>query len=183
LHDTKKTVGRGYTHDYTYPTVTRCTNNTQGIVMQSYCTDYRNGTVRVKIFLNRTQREEVRRCLLDVLDAAETFKDQERARRVRGCVWQLHYLLGRGAIDAKFWDDCGEVLSRVSGWLIAGRYGGRPYPARGVKGYRYLLDRCTVEALILPPSAKEAARLCIEIGELLYLELISDTNREDLCHN
>jgi len=37
-----------------------------------------------KNFLNRTQKEEARKCLLDILDAAETFKDQERARHVRG---------------------------------------------------------------------------------------------------
>jgi hypothetical protein len=150
--------------------------------MQIYGKNHQNGGICVKILLNNTQKEEARKCLLDILDAAETFKDQERARRVRGCVWQLHHLLGRGAIDAKFWDDCGEVLSKVSGWLIVGRYGGRPYPTRGVKSYRYLLNRWTAEALTLSRNAKEAAWLCIEIGELLYSELISDTNQEDQCH-
>jgi len=148
------------------------------LALQNYVENYN----RKKNLLNRTQKEQARKCLLDILDAAEKFKDQERARRVRGRVWQLHHLLGRGAIDARFWDDCGEVLSKVSGWLIVGRCGGRPYPTRGVKCYRYLLNRWTAEALSLPRSAKEAAWLCIEIGELLYSELISDTNQEDLCH-
>jgi len=151
--------------------------------MQSYEKNRSKNSICVKFFLNRTQKEEARKCLLDILDAAETFKDQERARQVRGRVWQLHHLLGRGAIDAKFWDDCGEVLSRVSGWLIVRRYGGRPYQTRGVKSYCYLLNRWTAEALTLPRSAREAAWLCIEIGELLYSELTSKTNVEDLCHH
>jgi hypothetical protein len=132
-----------------------------------------------KNFLNRTQKEEVRKCLLDILDAAETFKDQERARRVRGCVWQLNQLLGRATIDAEFWERCGEVLTQVSGWLIVGRQ----YPAGVVKGYRYLLDRCYADIQALPPEAQAAARLGVEIGELLYSELISDTNQGDLCHH
>jgi hypothetical protein len=147
--------------------------------MQSYEKNRSKNAICVKFFLNRTQKEEARKCLLDILDAAETFKDQERARRVRGCVWQLNQLLGRAAIDAEFWERCGEVLTQVSGWLIVGRQ----YPAGVAKGYRYLLDRCIADIQALPPEAQAAARLGVEIGELLYSELISDTNQEDLCHH
>ena len=123
--------------------------------------------------------EQVRNWMLIVLDAADTITNQTRARRVRGCVWQLNQLLGRATIDAEFWERCGEVLTQVSGWLIVGRQ----YPAGVAKGYRYLLDRCIADIPALPPDAQAAARLGVEIGELLYLELTSDTNQEDLCHH
>jgi hypothetical protein len=123
--------------------------------------------------------EQVRQWLLTVLDAVDTITNQARARRVRGYVWQLNHILGRAAIDQGFWERCGEVLTQVSGWLIVGR----PYPAGVAKGYRYLLDRCIADVPALPPEAQEAAQLCIEIGELLYLELISDTNQDDQCHH
>jgi hypothetical protein len=123
--------------------------------------------------------EQVRQWLLIVKDAAGTITNQTRARRVRGYVWQLNHLLGRAAIDAEFWERCGEVLTQVSGWLIVGR----PYPAGVAKGYRYLLDRCTADVPALPPEAQAAARLGVEIGELLYSELISDTNQDDQCHH
>jgi len=123
--------------------------------------------------------EQVRNWMLIVQDAADTITNQTRARRLRGCVWQLNQLMGRAAIDAEFWERCGEVLTQVSGWLIVGRQ----YPAGVVKGYRYLLDRCYADIQALPPEAQAAARLGVEIGELLYLELTSDTNQEDLCHH
>jgi len=123
--------------------------------------------------------EQVRNWLLIVLDAADTITNQTRARHVRGCVWQLNHLLGRATIDQGFWERCGEVLTQVSGWLIVGRQ----YPAGVAKGYRYLLDRCIADIPALPPDAQAAARLGVEIGELLYLELTSDTNQEDLCHH
>jgi hypothetical protein len=117
--------------------------------------------------------------LLTVQDAAGTITNQTRARRVRGCVWQLNQLLGRAAIDAEFWERCGEVLTQVSGWLIVGRQ----YPAGVAKGYRYLLDRCIADIQALPPDAQAIARLGVEIGELLYLELTSKTNQDDQCHH
>jgi len=123
--------------------------------------------------------EHVRQWLLIVLEAADTITNQTRARHVRGCVWQLNHLLGRATIDAEFWERCGEVLTQVSGWLIVGRQ----YPAGVAKGYRYLLDRCIADIPALPPEAQAAARLGVEIGELLFLELTSKTNVEDQCHH
>jgi hypothetical protein len=62
------------------------------LALQNYVENYN----RKKNLLNRTQKEQARKCLLDILDAAEKFKDQERARQVRGLVRQRdHHKVSR----------------------------------------------------------------------------------------